>query len=384
MRSVPAPEWKSVTLARFRDRVGFHISLLVAALAVLVLFWPFRYVLLFAVMIVVVTYPIFQRVLRRVGGRRIIAAGITTFGLLALGVTPLVLLGSKAVQQAPRAVRHLETLLNEPGRIQSMEARVDAVLADAPKVVRDSVPKDLAKTARTATTQFLNDTLTGFTVAVPSIVRGILKFAIQLAIFLFAVVSLYRDGPRLVRFFMVVWPIDNTYERRLFKVFARTAHNVIIASAGAAALQGAVAAIGYKIAGVDQVIFLGVLTGLGAFVPLVGTTIVWVPIAIAVYAESGASWALFVVAWSAVITGGIDNVVKPLLVRGDSGTHPLLVFLAVFGGLAWMGLPGLLVGPVVVALFLALCEIYEEDFAVSQPVTVEPPRSRVPDTAAPA
>ncbi len=379
MQSAPAPEWKSVTLARFRDRVGFHISLLVAAAAVLVLFWPFRYVLLFAVMIVVVSYPIFLRVLHRVGGSRVIAAIITTSVLLGLGVTPVVLLGSKAIHEAPRAVLALEEIINAPGRIEGMERQVDSVLADTPRVVRDSVPKDLAKTARTATTAFLNDTLTGFTVAVPNIVRALLRFGIQLAIFIFAVLSLYIDGPRLIRFLMVVWPIDDSYERRLFKVFARTAHNVILASAGAAFLQGAVAALGYKIAGVDQVIFLGVLTGLGAFVPLVGTALVWVPIAIAVYAERGGGWALFVVAWSAVITGGIDNLVKPFLVRGDSGTHPLLVFLAVFGGLAWMGLPGLLVGPVVVALFLALCEIYEQDFTVNPP-----PRSRVPDTAAPA
>ena len=128
MRSVP-PDWKSVTLARFRDRVGFHISLLLAALGVLVLFWPFRYVLLFAVMIVVVTYPIFLRILHRVGGSRMIAAGITTFGLLALVVTPTVLLGSKAVHEAPRAVRQLETLLNEPTRIETVEKRIDAALA---------------------------------------------------------------------------------------------------------------------------------------------------------------------------------------------------------------------------------------------------------------
>ena len=383
MRSVPAPEWKSVTLARFRDRVGFHISLLLAALGVLVLFWPFRYTLLFAVMVVVVTYPVFLRILNRVGGSRMIAAAVTTFGLLALLVTPLVLLGSKAVHEAPRAIRQLETLLNEPTRIESVERRVDAALAGAPKVVRDAVPKDLAKTARSATTEFLNETLTDFTVAVPTIVRALLKFGIQLAIFLFAVVSLYRDGPRLIRFLMVVWPIDDVYERRLFKVFARTTHNVILASAGAAFLQGAVAALGYKIAGVDEVIFLGVLTGLGAFVPLVGTALVWIPIAVGVYVERGIGWGLFVVAWSAVITGGIDNLVKPFLVRGDSGTHPLLVFLAVFGGLAWMGLPGLLVGPVVVALFLALCEIYEEDFAVNGASAVSPPRKRVPDTAAP-
>jgi predicted PurR-regulated permease PerM len=377
MRSVPAPEWRSVTLARFRDRVGFHISLLLAALGVIVLFWPFRYVLLFAAMIVVVTYPIFLRILDRVGGRRLVAAIITTTGLVVLLVTPVVLLGSKAIQEAPRAVQKVEELLNAPGRIEGIEKRIDATLAGAPRVVRDSVPRDLAKTARVATTEFLNTALTAFTVAVPNIVVSILRFGLQLAIFIFAVVSLYRDGPRLMRFFMVVWPIDDSYERRLFKVFARTAHNVILASAGAAFLQGTVAALGYRIAGVDQVIFLGVLTGLGAFVPLVGTTIVWIPIAIGVYLERGAGWALFVVAWSAVVTGGIDNVVKPLLVRGGSGTHPLLVFLAVFGGLAWMGLPGLLVGPVVVALFLALCEIYEEDFAAG-------PRSRAPDTAAPA
>ena len=170
------------------------------------------------------------------------------------------------------------------------------------------------------------------------------------------------------------------YERRLFKVFARTAHNVILASAGAAFLQGAVAALGYKIAGVDQVIFLGVLTGLGAFIPLVGTTIVWIPIAIGVYARPGRRL----------------GALRRRLVRGHHGrdrqrgeaaasseatparTRSSCSSPCSAGSRGW-GCPASSWARSLVALFLALCEIYEEDFAVTQL-----PRSQAPDTAAPA
>ena len=62
------------------------------------------------------------------------------------------------------------------------------------------------------------------------------------------------------------------------------------------------------------------------------------------------------------MTSSVDNFVKPMLLRGDTNVHPLLIFLAVFGGLVWFGLPGVFLGPVLVALFLALYTIYCEDF----------------------
>ena len=77
---------------------------------------------------------------------------------------------------------------------------------------------------------------------------------------------------------------------------------------------------------------------------------------------AGWAWAGFLIAWSVLFTGTVDNVVKPLFLRGSSDIHPLLIFLAVFGGMAWMQLPGILVGPVLVAFFLSLYTIYCEDY----------------------
>ena len=106
---------------------------------------------------------------------------------------------------------------------------------------------------------------------------------------------------------------------------------------------------------------MGVATAVLSFVPLVGTLAVWVPVTLYVGVSIGA-WAAFVVAWSIVFTGTVDNLARPMFMRGSSNIHPLLVFLSMFGGLYWMGIPGVLVGPVIVAFFLALYTIYLHDF----------------------
>ena len=72
-----------------------------------------------------------------------------------------------------------------------------------------------------------------------------------------------------------------------------------------------------------------------------------------------------------MFSGQIDHIVRPLFMRGSTNIHPLLVFLAAFGGLAWMGIPGALVGPVIVAFFVAMYTSYVEDF-------LRLPRSGVP------
>ena len=155
--------------------------------------------------------------------------------------------------------------------------------------------------------------------------------------------------------------MEDAYEDRLFEVFREFANNMVLGSVVSGALQGVVAAVGYSIAGADRVVFLGLLTGVFSFIPLVGTAVVWVPVALGTYATVGLGWALFVAAWSMLFTASVDNVVKPLMMRGQSNIHPLLIFLSVFGGMYWMGIPGVLVGPVAVAFFLALYHLYVRD-----------------------
>jgi predicted PurR-regulated permease PerM len=148
--------------------------------------------------------------------------------------------------------------------------------------------------------------------------------------------------------------------RRLMAVFAEFAQNVVLAGVAAAVVQGVVAGIGYAIAGVERALLFALLTGVMAFVPVVGTAVAWVPVCLLLLFAHRTGAAAFVAVWSLVLTGTIDNIVKPLVVRGRSDLPTLLVFLGVFGGLLAFGLIGLLVGPVLVAMLLALLHIYEE------------------------
>jgi predicted PurR-regulated permease PerM len=224
---------------------------------------------------------------------------------------------------------------------------------------------DLAQTVLGPVQSGLVSVGTTLTSAVPTILSSIVTGFIDGVIFLFAVITLYMEGPRVLAFLAKLSPMDDDYERQLFEVFRELANNLVVGSLVTAAIQGMIATLGYYIAGVDRVIFVGLLTAVFSFFPLVGTAVVWLPVAVYTGATVSVGWGLFVAAWSLLFTGTVDNFVKPLFLRGSSDIHPLLIFLAVFGGLGWMGLPGVLVGPVIVAGFLSLYTMYSQDFVTA-------------------
>ena len=199
-------------------------------------------------------------------------------------------------------------------------------------------------------------------VGLPALIHGLLDGSVDLLVFLLSVVTLYMEGPRVLRASQRLFPLEDGYEERLFSVFREFANNMVIGSLATAVLQGLVAGIGYSFAGTGRVIFFATLTGVFSFVPVVGTALIWVPLTVYVGFAHGLSWGLFLLVWSVALTGMVDNLVKPLFLRGGSDIHPLLIFLAVFGGMSWLGLAGVFVGPVVVAFFLTLYTIYCEDF----------------------
>jgi predicted PurR-regulated permease PerM len=199
--------------------------------------------------------------------------------------------------------------------------------------------------------------------SLPSLVGSVVGLGIDLLVYAFAVITLYVEGPALLRTAMQVSPLRDAYERRLFEVFREFATNMLFGSLATAAVQGFVAGVGYAIAGISSLVLVTLLTAMSSFVPIVGTGIGWVPMAIYVGATQGWGWGVFLALWNGGLTGTIDNVVRPLFIRGRSQIHPLAILLAVLGGLAWLGLAGALVGPVLVAVLAAMLTIWREDFA---------------------
>jgi hypothetical protein len=187
----------------------------------------------------------------------------------------------------------------------------------------------------------------------------------------FAVIVLFVQGRAVLEAVARLSPMHNHYEKRLFEVFGEFSRNLVVGSVATAGIQGIAAGFAYAVVGMNNVLFLAILTGLGSFVPVIGTVVVWVPVVVYLAATGSYAYAVFLALWCLLVVGTIDNVLKPLFMRGGTDIHPLLIFLAVFGGLYWMNIAGLLIGPVIVAFFLALYAIYVEDYLGIAPPEVE-------------
>jgi predicted PurR-regulated permease PerM len=137
---------------------------------------------------------------------------------------------------------------------------------------------------------------------------------------------------------------------------------VIMSTLITAAVQAAAALLGYFIARVPRPFFFAIATFFVAFIPAVGAASVCIAAALLLYLTGHPYGAIFLAIWGVLVVGLVDNVIKPLLIKGGMQMHEAVVFFALIGGLAVFGTIGLLLGPLVVALFLALLRIYNRDF----------------------
>jgi predicted PurR-regulated permease PerM len=352
----------------------FFGALAASAVGVAYLFSSFLYVLMFASVVVVVSWPTYQRLVAFWDGRRAFAAVSTALLLIVAVFGPLAFFGYLFVKQAVALVGAGAEFL-QSGQVARWVEEVTTELDWMPPWMRDWMPEDfdlqqmIAGPVQDGALSVLN--LAGN--ALPGLLGGTMNMGIDLVIFVFSVITLYMEGPRVLQVLKNLSPMDDTYEDRLFAVFGELANNLVMGSLATAAIQGTVAGIGYQIAGVDRVVFFAMLTGVCALVPFVGTVLVWVPLSIVVGLEHGLGWGVFLAGWG-VGVAHIDNFTRPLFMRGSTQIHPLLIFLAVFGGISWLGLAGALIGPVMVAGFIALYTIYAHDY-LGQPVSVLLPRA---------
>lgn len=345
----------------------FFAALAAATVAMITILSSYINVMLFAVVAVVVTWPIYQRVLRRVRGRRALAAVLCMLLLGAVIFGPIGLFTGIFVQQAIVVVGRGVTFVNSGGLaswIDWVAALPEAYAAKLPPWMMGFVPEDFSvqQTVAGPVQDGALAMLNAAGAAVPSLFSSTVTAGLDVMIFLFAVPSLYIDGPAVLRVIKNLLPMEDDYEDRLFAVFAELCNNMVIGALATAAAMAVVAGVGYAIAGVDRVFFFAVLTGVMSFIPVVGTAIVWIPLSIMVGVQSGWGWGVFLALWSILITSNVDTFIRPMFMRGSTNIHPLLVFLSAFGGMAWMGLPGALVGPVIVAFFVALYTIYVDDY----------------------
>lgn len=205
-------------------------------------------------------------------------------------------------------------------------------------------------------------------------VQTILNVLIGLAIMVISLYYFLADGPAMIRTAMHLSPLDTNYEKELLERFGEVSRAVVVATLLSAVVQGALAGVGYALAlPKDAPIFLlTALTMVTAMVPFVGAAAVWVCVCGWVYlygerivdgvtSTGDPVTAIILAIYCAIVVSGIDNVIKPFILHGQSRLHPLLALLSILGGVQVLGPVGILVGPMLVSFLQALLNMLRRE-----------------------
>ena len=198
----------------------------------------------------------------------------------------------------------------------------------------------------------------GAAVVLQATTGGMLGLLIALITELYVLV----EWPQMALRLESVLPLDPQHTRALMIEFSDVSRSAFIGTVATAVIQGALAALGYAIAGVTTPVTWGLLTAISSLLPVVGTFLVWLPIAGYELWIGHIGWGVFILLWGfLVVSLATDYVIRPRLVGKKGHGHPLLTLVSLIGGIEVMGLAGLIVAPIVMSLFLAVLRIYERD-----------------------
>jgi predicted PurR-regulated permease PerM len=170
------------------------------------------------------------------------------------------------------------------------------------------------------------------------------------------------DWPRIERQLERLSPLNPRDTRELVTEFREVGRRAFVGTVATAIVQGVLAGVGFALTGVPQPVTWGALLAILSIIPAIGTLLVWVPAAIWLVTEGHVVSAVVLVAWSLVIVMATnDYFVRPRMVGRGGDAHPLLMLVALLGGISVFGVSGLVIGPVVVSLFVAAAHIYERE-----------------------
>jgi predicted PurR-regulated permease PerM len=193
---------------------------------------------------------------------------------------------------------------------------------------------------------------------------------------LFMILTMYfvlRRWPLLVRRAEELLPVHPRHTRALLEEFRVVGRTTLLGTVVTGIVQGTLAALGYWVLGVPEPAFLGAATAVASLLPGVGTLLVWVPAGLFLVATGHVAKGVAEFAYGLLVVVGVsDYLVRPKLVGGHGDMPALLTLIALFGGLEIFGLIGLILGPVLMALALAVLHLYATEKR-KHPDAVRPP-----------
>ena len=339
---------------RFYARTFALVTALVLGIALYKIVQPFFGPLLWAMFIAFPLYPLHVWLTRRLKGRAQLSAALLTVLTLIVLVGPLAALSAAFAAQVGDLLQ----------AVQSTVADQTHNVFDLTKVpwIKDTIDW-LDGTFGVSLAQIRGYVVEGSRAVLQSLASlggkvflGAFGAVFGFVLMVFLEFFFIRDGAGIWTTLRDLIPMSRQQKAKLFDHLAAVTRALVYGTGLTALIQGALVGIAFLIVGLPSALVFGVIAALAALLPFGGTALVWIPAAIVLAAQGRWGATIFMVLWGALLVSLVDNIVRPMLVSGRAPVGTLTVFVGVLGGIAAFGAIGLFLGPVVLALIIALLQ----------------------------
>lgn len=337
-----------------RTFIWFLLALSVLFFAILAPFWT---AIFWAGVMSLLFKPVQRRLTKAFGDRPSLAAVCTVLIGFVLVVLPVIGIAFGFVREGAQLYELIETEQISP---QDVLDRIGSAVPFVPDIfnrldIDVSSIRNYLSASATSLSQILSQQALNWG-------RNTLSFTVGLALMLYLSFFLLRDGESIVGWMRNAVPLSNERRQLLFEKFAEVTRATVKGNLVVAIVQGALGGLIFWVLGIPAALLWSVIMAFLSLVPAVGASLVWIPVAIYLYATGEAIPATILVVYGALVIGLADNVLRPILVGRDTRLPDYVILFSTLGGLSLLGITGFVIGPLVAALFLSFWSIFIKEF----------------------
>ncbi|ARM31571.1 AI-2E family transporter [Prosthecochloris sp. HL-130-GSB] len=331
------------------------VVLLISSIFV-VMISDFLMVILMAGIFTGLAMPVYRFFEKRFHGKKSLSSGFTLATVSLIVIFPLLALLGIVAAQAIRISRlagpWIERRLQEPPVFSELLGNLP--MGDVINSYRDVIFQRAGELV-SRMSSLLFENISSFTVST-------LQTFFLFFVFIYTMFFFLRDGRQLLEKILYYLPLNEKDQSRMLERFVSVTRATIRGTFVVGFIQGSLAALGLHVAGIEGAAFWGAIMTVLSVIPVLGTVLVWGPAVAYLYTVGEIIPATGLLVYCGLLVGGIDNILRPILVGRDTRMHELLIFLGTIGGLGLFGIAGFIVGPIIAALFVTVWEIYGETF----------------------
>lgn len=330
-----------------RDYFQKVVSLIILGILFVLAFFllkPIFLSVIFGIILAFLFSPLYDRIHKKVKSRDF-SATIITVGVIVLLIvllwytTPVILDQSIEFYQASRQVdfvKPLEKIFPDTEGSSQFAQQVGSAL-------------------HSSVTSAANSLMNSFSNSIMNVASAILKLVVVFFTFYF----ILRDKEKLIDYLRSLSPFSKPMEKNLFKSSKQITLSVLYGQVVLGIVEGLVASIGYFIFGVNNAVLLTIISVFAGILPIIGTAIVWGPVAIFLIIE-GSVWAAFGIVVFGILSWLINNLVKPVFISRRTKLNSAVILISMVGGLLVFGLLGLILGPLIISYLIIMLETYRK------------------------